>query len=127
MMRYVLDTTFVIDHLRDDPAAVQRFARLFEAGEEGFVTDVIAAEAWTGAPSDDDRALWAMLRAVEYVTASPEGARVAGRLRARARARGQHLSLPDSLIAAVALSLDAALLTRNVRDFALTPVRLETY
>ena len=126
-MRFVLDTTFVIDHLRDDPSAVARFAQLFELGEEGYVTDVIAAEAWTGAPSDDDRALQAMLQAVEYVTVSPDGARVAGRLRARARARGKHVSLPDALIAAMAIALDATVLTRNVRDFSLTPVRVETY
>jgi predicted nucleic acid-binding protein len=126
-VRYLLDTTFVIDHLRDDQAAVDRFARLFEEGDEGFVTDVVAAEAWTGAPSDDDTALSAMLEAVEYVTASPDDARIAGRLRARARADGRHLGLPDALIAATAMTLGAAILTRNVRDFSLTPVRVETY
>jgi tRNA(fMet)-specific endonuclease VapC len=126
-VRYLLDTTFVIDHLRDDRAAVDRFARLFEEGDEGFMTDVVAAEAWTGAPSDDDRALSAMLEAVEYVTASPDDARIAGRLRARARADGRQLGLPDALIAATAMTLGAAVLTRNLRDFALTPVRVETY
>ncbi len=126
-MRYLLDTTFVIDHLRDDQAAVQRFERLFEFGEEGYVTDVVAAEAWTGAPGDRDRPLEALLSAVEYVTASPDDARMAGRLRARARASGRHLSLPDALIAATAMTLDAAVLTRNVHDFALTPVRVEKY
>jgi predicted nucleic acid-binding protein len=35
--------------------------------------------------------------------------------------------VPDALIAAAAQSLDAAILTRNVSDFALTPVRIETY
>jgi hypothetical protein len=31
------------------------------------------------------------------------------------------------LVAAAAEALHAAVLTRNVRDFALTPVRVETY
>jgi predicted nucleic acid-binding protein len=40
---------------------------------------------------------------------------------------GRSLSLADSLIAAAADVGDAAVLTRNVRDFAMTPVRIETY
>jgi predicted nucleic acid-binding protein len=39
----------------------------------------------------------------------------------------RHLSLPDALIAAVALTLEAEVLTRNVRDFGLTPVAVERY
>ena len=35
--------------------------------------------------------------------------------------------MTDALIAAAAESLDAVLLTRNLRDFARTPVRVETY
>jgi len=35
--------------------------------------------------------------------------------------------LADALIASAAVAIDAAVLTRNVRDFALTPVRVETY
>jgi predicted nucleic acid-binding protein len=37
------------------------------------------------------------------------------------------LSAPDALIAASAEALDATVLTRNLRDFALTPVPVETY
>jgi len=37
------------------------------------------------------------------------------------------LSTPDALIAATADALGAAVLTRNVKDFALTPVRVESY
>ncbi len=44
----------------------------------------------------------------------------------RRPAARQGLSLPDALIAAAAED-DAIVLTRNVRDFALTPVRVETY
>ena len=42
-------------------------------------------------------------------------------------AAGRHLSLADALIAAAADVADAAVLTRNIRDFAMTPVRIETY
>lgn len=126
-MRYLLDTTFVIDHLRGDPVAVARLARLVDNGDEPFVCDVVACEAWSGAHDDDDHDLVALLRFVEFVPAGPEQARRAGRWRADARRRGWQLSAPDALIAASAESLDAAVLTRNVRDFALTQARVESY
>jgi predicted nucleic acid-binding protein len=68
-----------------------------------------------------------LLRYLEYVHPGPATARLAGTWRADARRRGRTLSLPDALIAATAHELAAAVLTRNVRDYALTPVRLEPY
>ena len=126
-VRYVLDTTFVIDHLRDDPAAIRRFASFFEEGHEVFVNEVVVSEAWAGAHLAGDRDLEALLQVIEFVQPGPVHARAAGRWRAEALARGWTLSLPDALIAACADSLDAAVLTRNTRDFALTSVRVETY
>jgi predicted nucleic acid-binding protein len=127
MTRYVLDTSFVIDHLRGDSAATARFARLFNDGDEAMINEVVACEAWTGAPQTGDPALEALIRAVEFVQPGPESARRAGEWREAARARGHVLSLSDALIAAAADDVNAAVLTRNVRDFALTPVRIETY
>ena len=34
MTRYIIDTSFVVDHLRGDPDATARFARLFSDGDE---------------------------------------------------------------------------------------------
>jgi predicted nucleic acid-binding protein len=126
-VRYLLDTTFVIDHLRGEPGAVARFAQIVENGDEPYVCDVVACEAWTGAHEDTDPDLVGLLRFVEFVQAGPDQARHAGRWRADARRRGWTLSAPDALIAATAHALDAALLTRNLRDFALTPVTVEAY
>jgi predicted nucleic acid-binding protein len=126
-MRYVLDTTFVIDHLRGVPEATARLARLAELGDGVFITEVVACEAWAGARSSADRSLTALLRYAEFVSPGPDQAKQAGRWRAEARASGRMLSLADALIAAVADALGASVVTRNVRDFALTPVRVERY
>lgn len=126
-MRYLLDTTFLIDHLRGDPVAVARLASIVENGDEPYVCDVVACEAWTGAHDDFDPDLVGLLRCVEFVQAGPAQARRAGRWRAEARLRGSTLSSPDALIAASAEALDAVVLTRNVRDFALTSARIEPY
>jgi predicted nucleic acid-binding protein len=126
MTRFVLDTTFIIDHLRGDPAAQERFDRMFTNGDEPIVNEIVACEAWTGAPTPDDPALRAILDAVKFVQPGPASAERAGAWRQKARRRGFVLSLADALIAAAA-EADAVVLTRNVREFALTPVRVDTY
>lgn len=126
-MRLMLDTTFVIDHLRGDPAAVRLFAQLAEGGDPLFICDVVVCEAWAGAHRTDDPGMDAFLRYLEFIQPGPGAARLAGIWRARARAQGRSLSAADALIASAANAVDAAVLTRNVGDFALTPVRVETY
>lgn len=126
MTRYVLDTSFVIDHLRGDPVAIERFAQLFEDGDQPVVNEVVACEAWAGASLSGDPDLERLMSVVEFVQPGPASAQRAGRWRQEAMGRGHTLSLADALIAAAAGD-DAVVLTRNVRDFALTPVRVETY
>jgi predicted nucleic acid-binding protein len=59
------------------------------------------------------------------VQPGPEQAMAAGRWRAELRAGGRTLSLADALIASAAGSLGATILTRNLRDFCLTPASIE--
>ena len=125
-MKYLLDSTFAIDYLRADPAAIGRLDKLIGAGDEPFISDVVVCEVATGNPADG-RGLRALLRGVEFVQPGPDVAVVAGRFRAEARRRGFALGVPDALIAATAEALGAVVMTRNQRDFALTPVRVETY
>lgn len=125
-MRYFLDSTFAIDYLRADRVAVGRLKELMEAGDEPFISDVVVCEVATGSPADV-RGLNALIRGVEFVHSGPEVALVAGNFRADARRRGYTLGVPDALIAASADALGATVLTKNVRDFALTPVRVESY
>lgn len=125
-MRLLLDTTFAIDVLRQDSAALRRFERVFEDGDEPYVNEVVVCELAVGVEIDDP-GLAAFLRAVAFVQPPPSAAIHAGAWRRSAHERGRHLSLSDALIAASAESIDAPVVTRNARDFALTPVRVETY
>ena len=126
-MRYLLDTTFLIDHLRGDPAAVRRFARMVEDGDEPLVNDVVVCELATGARREPDPDLLALLRPIEFIQPGPDAALLAAKWRREARAKGWTLSLADALIAAAAHSEDAVILTRNVRDLSLAPIRVEAY
>ena len=126
-MRYLLDTTFVIDYLRDDPVAVARFERLFAEGDDALMNEVAVCEARFGLTPEQAPLLGAMLRPLEFVQPGPAAAMNAGTWRADARRDGRVLSLADALIAAAADAAGAAVLTRNARDFSLTPVRVESY
>lgn len=126
-MRVMLDSSFLIDHLRGDPAAIERFGRLFEDGDEPLLNLVVVCEVGVGLLSRDERAFRSIITASEFIQAGPDAARDAGRWRREAKRRGGHLSLSDALIASEAHHSGAAVLTRDIRDFALTPVRIETY
>ena len=127
MTRYLLDATFLIDHLRGDSGAVQRFREMNETGDESIVTDITVTELWSGRRPGSEHEIERFLRFIEYVHPGPETARLAGIWRAEAREAGRTLGVPDVLIAATAFDQDATVLTRNVRDFELMPVQVKTY
>lgn len=126
-MRLLTDSTFVIDLLLDDTPAVARWRAIFELGDDAYVNDVVVCEVRAGLGAQGEALLGRVLEPAEFVQPGPETALLAGRWRSELRAQGRTLSLADALIAAAAHALDAAVLTRNVRDFSLTPVRVETY
>jgi predicted nucleic acid-binding protein len=126
-MRLLLDSTFVIDLLDGVPEAIARQRGIFETGDEPFINEVVVCEVRAGMRPADEPTLVGILEPVEFIQPGPASAMLAGAWRHDAHARGYRLSLPDALIAAAAEAVDAAVLTRNVRDFALTPVRVESY
>jgi predicted nucleic acid-binding protein len=126
-MRILVDSAFVIDYLRGLPEAEARWAAVFADGDEPIVNEIVVCEVAAGLRARDVPQLEAFLEPVEFLQPGPDTALVAGRWRAEARAIGKSLGLADALIAAAAHSDNAAVLTRNTCDFALTPVRLVTY
>jgi predicted nucleic acid-binding protein len=126
-MRLMYDSTFVIDLLDGVPAAIERQRAIFETGDEPFVNEVVVCEVRAGMRSMEEPGLIGILEPVEFIQPGPGTAMRAGAWRRLAHERGYRLSLADALIAAAAEAADAAVLTRNVSDFRLTPVRIETY
>ena len=126
-MRLLLDSAFVIDVLAGVPEATRRQRQLFEEGDEPFVNEIVVCEVRAGLRDVDVERLETLLEPIEFIQPGPESAIMAGRWRREAHERGYHLSLPDALIASAADAIEAAVLTRNARDFSLTPIRVETY
>lgn len=126
-VRYLMDSAFVIDHLRGLTVAMDRYRQMFEAGDEAYTNEIVVCEVRAGTSDRDLPSLLAFFEPLEFIQPGPDAAMLAGAWRDQARRRGHHLSLADSLIAAAADAIDAAVLTRNVKHFALTPVRIEMY
>jgi predicted nucleic acid-binding protein len=126
-MKLLLDSTFVIDLLEGVPAALDRQRAIFETGDEPLVNEIVVCEVRAGMKPRHQPSLIGILEPVEFIQPGPDAAMLAGAWRRDAHERGYRLGLADALIAAAADAIGAAVLTRNLRDFALTPVRVETY
>ena len=125
-MRYLLDTTILIDHSRGSPSAAALVERLFSEPNDLYVCDAVVAEALSGGPDHEIAVIGALIDALEYVATHPDAARWA----AESRRRLGHASprrLGDAIIAGVAWFIDATVVTRNPQDFEVQGVRVLSY
>jgi predicted nucleic acid-binding protein len=125
-MPYVLDTTLLIDYAANRPAAVGLVRRLFEETGEIFTCDAVVAEACSRGSDEELTAIAAMIQVLEFVATHPDAARWAGEARRRG-GRASPRTLGDALIAGVAWSLGATVVTRNPDDFVRMGVPVLAY
>ena len=125
-MRYLLDTTLLIDHANGRPGALALVKELFSEPNDLIVCDVVVAEALSGGPDEEVAAVKAMIDALEYVSTHPDAARWAGESRRRLRHTSPR-QLGDAIIAGVAWLNDATVVTRNPHDFEVQGVRVLGY
>ena len=125
-MRYLLDTTVLIDHAQGRAGASELLETLFEAPNDLYVCDVVVTEALSGGPDEEVLVIGSLIRALEYVATHPEAARWAGESRRSRRAAGPR-SLADAVIAGVAVDLQATVVTRNPGDFTSQGVPVLAY
>ena len=93
-MRYLLDTTFLIDHMRGDPGAMRRMLDLWANATAIYVNEIVVCELTAGSTVADEPEGEGLIRPLEFVQPGPDSALEAGRWRADARRRGRTLSLP---------------------------------
>lgn len=125
-MRYLLDTTILIDHAKGRPSAVELVASLFAEPNDLFVCDVVVTEALSSGGDRERGAINAMIRAIEYLSVPPEAAVWAADSRRARRATGPR-SLADALLGGLAWLLEATVVTRNSRDFEVQGVPVLAY
>jgi len=125
-MRYLLDTTVLIDHAAGWPEAISVVQKLFGEPHDLLVCDAVVAEALSKGGEREVAAIGKLIDALEFVSTHPEASRWAGASRRRLR-RTSPRRLGDALIAGVAWFNDATVVTRNPQDFEIQGVRVLGY
>ena len=123
-LRYLIDTGWVIRHLRGRTEYTMRLAALASSGLA--VSVVTLAELLEGVERSSDPgrarvALDAFMAGVQVLPAAEDTARAFGELSAQMRAAGNHPGDFDVLIAATAIEHGLIVLTTDVDDFSRFP------
>ncbi len=116
-MRIVVDTSVLIDHLRNVPGAVAALRAANNADDQLFASVLTKVEVLTGMRPDEERATRSLLEAVGWVEVDDDLAEAAGMLANQYLSTHPGVDPVDYVIAASVLRLDATLWTRNVRHF----------
>ena len=88
---------------------------------------MVTCETLSRGDDDELRHLGTLLDALEHVSTSPLAARWAAESRRQRHSAGGKRSLGDALIAGIAASLKATIVTRNRSDFERQGVAVLTY
>lgn len=131
----ILDSSYLFDLMRNDPDAFEKGVELVERGEVQWLPTPVVAEAYYGVfTSGSDRTeaeLRNRLLGYPRVDVTEEIARTAGKLLVRAAEENTDTDgnpgANDAYIAAMAESIDDAVLTENVAGFRRLGVAVETY
>jgi predicted nucleic acid-binding protein len=117
----VCDTTFLIDHLRGREEAHRRLDDALDRRAPMKASVLSRAEIGTGLVSRQRRAAERLFASVDWIPVTSDIADLAGSLAREYRWSHSTIDLVDYLIAATALSLDAELVTSNLKHFPMFP------
>jgi predicted nucleic acid-binding protein len=119
--RYLVDTSVLIDLSRGIAGIRPQLDALINSGAALGICAVNVAEFAAGIPISH-MSLWdQFLSEFEYWEISRQSATLAGAYRYLSARQGRVLHLPDALIAAVAATFNATILTDNIKDFQVMP------
>jgi hypothetical protein len=122
--RIVLDTTVLIDALRNRKQRRKLLAGLVASGQELVTSTISIAEVYGGLRPGEEGATQAFLAGLEWIPVSAAIAVEAGNLNASLRRQGQTRSITDMVVAATALIYGCSVATDNLKDFQIQGLRL---
>ncbi len=124
MASYLLDTNILIDIINGRPDAEALMLRLAKQEESLGCCAINIAEVYAGLrPQQQQRAV-KLFSILTYYDITEEIARKAGTLKYEWARKGVTLSLPDVIIAAVAIAENLTLITHNVKHFPMPELKL---
>ena len=120
-MKYVVDTSILIDHLRGQPRAVALLKRLAGDDAQLISSVIVRLEILAGMRRGEERATHRLLELIEWEPISDTECDAAAALGRAYLPANSRIDTPDLLLAEVAQRHGAELLTMNVKHFPMFP------
>ena len=124
MTDHLLDSTALIDYFRRSQAIRDLLEQLENHGHQISVSTVGLVELYAGFDEQERLMANPVVDRWSYHEITPQIAKEAGRIRYEFLRRGNSLSIPDTLTAAVAIANEAILVTKNIRHFPMDGIRI---
>jgi predicted nucleic acid-binding protein len=116
-MRLFLDTSVLIDVLCARNGRRELLARLTREGHALATSALNIAEVYAGMRPGEENETEMFLGALDCYSLTPIESRRAGHIKREWAGKGKTLSLADTIVAAIALEHQCALMTDNRKDF----------
>ena len=129
----ILDTTFLVDLMKGEEAAVARARRIEREATPVRIPAPALFELWRGVhlasrTAEEEGKVVRLLSLYPSAAFDADAAARGGEVDALLLRRGAPLDPEDAMIAGIALARTEPLLTRNVRHFSRVPgLRVESY
>ena len=123
-MNLLLDTSVLIDTLRSRNRRKELLARLVEEGHRLTTTALNIAEIYAGIRSGEETRTSLLLDSLECYALDWETGKQAGLLKNVWERKGKTVSLPDAIVAAIAIERGCTLMTDNRKDFPMPELSL---
>ena len=120
-MKWVVDTSVLIDHLRGNTLAKNLLLRGFRERHELWSVTVVRTEVLAGMRPKEEAATRALLAQIQWQDVNTDVADRAGRLAQRYLRSHRGVDTVDYLIASATELLGAELKTMNVKHFPMLP------
>lgn len=120
-MTVLVDTPVIIDHLRGDTRASELLTELLEEGDRIWAATPTRTEMLAGITPSERQAMNDLFDLLAWVDIDIAVADDAGELARRFHRSHPGIDTADYLIAAAARSIDARLVTLNVRHYPMFP------
>ena len=114
-MRYLLDSDIIIDHLRNYRPTMRKLDSLFKQGDDLFISAITNLELHAGESITKAETLDKINYLFYHLSIAEINLEIAGLAGDFRRIYGT--PIPDALIAASAFSIQAVLITRNIKHF----------
>jgi hypothetical protein len=119
----LIDTDIAIDHFHGNRSAREFFARSFDSGDVLCVSVVTLTELLAGMRSGEEDLTEKLLSLFTIIDVDNAIGRKAGEY-LRQYGHSRNLDLGDAFIAATTAVVDAELVTRNVKHYPMTDIKI---